>query len=611
MPPLTDLSYIIGRYTLQPGRQLLLGKRALPLGSKALDLLTMLAEAGGALVTKDELMAAVWPGIVVEENAIQVHISAARKVLGADADRLRTVRGRGYRLDAVPKRTVAAQHGADAPDGSVAVLAFANLTGDPDKDYLSDGIAEEIITTLSRCRDLKVPARTSSFAYKNRNLDARTIARELGVSKLLEGSVRSAGDRLRVTAQLVEASTGFHIWAQNFDRSSDDLLALQDDLAAAIGRALETRISLAGVHRPDPRAYRLHLQARGLAARMTPEAVLKAIDLHAEAIACDALFPSAWAGLAGTLMVATVGGFVPLDRRAEARDTARRAIELDPGSSSPYAICGVLDAMAGRWVDAERGFRAAIDLDPSNPSAFEAMAHQLLAPCGYLGKARECARLATELAPASPNIRLSCAYFAMLTGDMSEAVAQRDAAAMLGAPAGRTLFNIVESEIAYREGRFDAAAGHMADAFASMDGLQAARIGDTVKAVYAAFAGNGDRTKAQSAIIDLVAATDCDDGLWRYQGVAGHLIRWQVLLGSLSGGFAIADRLLAAWRRSGHLAAASLAPMWRDDMAPFRADARFDALVDALGVGRVGSSNSSSLAAAIIVGRPPRDPSSS
>lgn len=250
----------IGRLTLRPHRQLLENGRTVPLGGKPLAILSVLAEADGGVVTKDELMAAVWPGVIVEENAIQVHVMALRKVLGREAKRLVTVRGRGYLFDGQAPSANGAAIGV--PARSVAVLPFANLTGDASRDYLANGIAEELICTLSHASGLKVPARTSSFAYRGRETDIRTIARELGVETVIEGSLRAAGERLRVTAQIIDARSGFHLWSHNYDRESGDLLALQDELAAAIANAF--RASLGNVRCPtdDEEAYDLYLKAR-------------------------------------------------------------------------------------------------------------------------------------------------------------------------------------------------------------------------------------------------------------------------------------------------------------------------------------------------------------
>ncbi|MEP7350865.1 MAG: winged helix-turn-helix domain-containing protein [Sphingorhabdus sp.] len=227
----------VGRFTLQPYRQLRLDGFPVPIGRKALDILSTLAAAKGALVTKSELMDVVWPGLTVEENAIQVHVVALRKALGDDAERLITVRGLGYRLglggtDDVPATGLQARN-------SVAILSFVNMTGNPQLEYLGEGMAEELINTLSRTAGLKVPSRTSSFAFKGRTIDARQISSELGVATLLEGSVRIAGDRVRVTAQLIDAADGIHIWSQNFDHEFSDLLALQCDITSAIVQSLE------------------------------------------------------------------------------------------------------------------------------------------------------------------------------------------------------------------------------------------------------------------------------------------------------------------------------------------------------------------------------------
>src|SRR5690242_13740205 len=132
-----------------------------------------------------------------------------------------------------------------APAASVAVVPFANLTGDASKEYFSDGMAEELIDTLAQVPGLKVPSRTSSFAYKGRNVDIRRIAQDLGVRTILEGSVRGAGERIRVTAQLVDATSGYHIWSQSYDRELGDIFKLQDDLAGAIVQVLKTKMKLA------------------------------------------------------------------------------------------------------------------------------------------------------------------------------------------------------------------------------------------------------------------------------------------------------------------------------------------------------------------------------
>ncbi len=231
--------YRIGHLTLQPHRQLMADETPVPLGRKALELLSVLAEAEGDLVTKDELMAAVWPNVTIEENAVQVHIAALRKALGHDSDQLITVRSLGYRL---VHESAAFPQMAD-PHTAVAVLPFANLTGDPGLDYLGDGIAEELINLLSHAPGLHVASRTSSFAYKDHDDDARAIAHALGVGTIVEGSVRKAGDTIRITAQLIDGETGFHRWSENYDRKIGDLLALEDELGATMAQILKGHLA--------------------------------------------------------------------------------------------------------------------------------------------------------------------------------------------------------------------------------------------------------------------------------------------------------------------------------------------------------------------------------
>ena len=229
--------YQIGQLTLQPHRQLMAGEVPVSVGRKALDLLSVLAEAEGDLVTKDELMAAVWPYVTIEENAVQVHIAALRKALGNAADHLQTVRGLGYRL--VGAEPVPAPLLMVTAPGAVAILPFVNLTGNPQLEHLGESIAEELINLLSHVPGLHVPSRTSSFAYKGHDGDIRQIAQELGVGAIVEGSVRSSSDTVRITAQLVDAETGFYRWSENYDRSNTDLLALEDELAGIIADVLK------------------------------------------------------------------------------------------------------------------------------------------------------------------------------------------------------------------------------------------------------------------------------------------------------------------------------------------------------------------------------------
>lgn len=227
----------LGRHSLLPFRQLNVDGHPVRLGNKALQILSTLAAAKGQLVTMGDLMNTVWSGLFVEDNAVQVHVAALRKALGADANLLVTVRGLGYRLEACsfhnpPSNSINQLN-------SIAVLAFVNMTGNPQMDHLGDGLAEELINALSRTDGLTVSSRTSSFAYKYRTVDARDICEQLGVDAMVEGSVRIAGKRARVTAQLISAEDGVHIWSKNFDHEFSDLFELQSDITDSIVQSLQ------------------------------------------------------------------------------------------------------------------------------------------------------------------------------------------------------------------------------------------------------------------------------------------------------------------------------------------------------------------------------------
>jgi TolB-like protein len=235
----------------------------------------VLVEHSGDLVARDRLTAAAWPETVVEDNNLNMQIAALRRVLDdgrTEPSCIQTVPGRGYRFVARVTRVKAeARAGAAAlppsallplPDKpSIAVLPFANLSGDPEQEYFADGMVEEIITALSRIRWLFVITRNSSFTYKGQVIDAKQVGRELGVRYVLEGAVRKAGQRVRVTAQLIDATTGAHLWADHFDGSLEDIFEVQDKVA----------ISVAGVIEPTLQAAEIRTSGRNPAFIRTPD----------------------------------------------------------------------------------------------------------------------------------------------------------------------------------------------------------------------------------------------------------------------------------------------------------------------------------------------------
>src|SRR5215467_662811 len=375
------------------------------LGNRALDILCVLASAEGALVTKDELMAQVWPGVVVEENNLHFHISPLRKALDADGEGeswIVTVPGRGYRLLRPPEPpaadTALAEPSAVASEQpSLAVLPFNNLSGDPEQEYFADGMVEEIITALSRIRWLFVTARNSSFTYKGPAIDVKQVGRELGVRYVLEGSVRRSANRVRIAAQLIDAGTGAHLWADHFDGPVEDVFDLQDKVASSVAGVIEPALQEAEAARSTGRpttdltAYDLYLRAHAMvwsSARQLPEA----LGLLEQAIARDPQYGPAlaWAAFCCYRLLLDGRSNAPAIDRLKGADFARRALQVagdDPGTLANAAQAlayfgediGAMIALVDRALTLNPNFargwhiRAALSLNAGQPDI--AIAH--------------------------------------------------------------------------------------------------------------------------------------------------------------------------------------------------------------------------------------------
>jgi adenylate cyclase len=273
------------------------------IGSRAIDVLRVLIEGDGNLVSKDEIMAAVWPGTVVEDNNLTVQISALRRILDrgrSEGSCIQTVGGRGYCVVAT-----VARHAADAgsrsaavsgssarppPRLSIVVLPFTNLSNDPDEEYFADGITDDLTTDLSRISGSLVIARSTAFTYKGKAVDAKEVGRELGVRYLLEGSVRRSGNQVRVTTQLIDAQTNGHLWAERFDNDTGDLFSLQDEITSRIARALGSELVVAEAARLTEHTDALDCILRGRATSYKPPSrdnFDETISLYERALALD------------------------------------------------------------------------------------------------------------------------------------------------------------------------------------------------------------------------------------------------------------------------------------------------------------------------------------
>lgn len=324
---------------------------------------------------------------------------------------------------------------------SVAVMPFANLSGDPANDYFSDGMAEELLNLLAQVPGLQVAARTSSFAYRDQNVDVREIGRALGVDAVLEGSVRRSGERVRITAQLIDTSTGYHLWSQNYDRQMADIFSVQDEISSEIVMALTgtlgTRQAPEGLPvRTAPtdsvEAYTLYLQARHQWKRRGAEPVRRSIALLEEALELDPEFARAWAGLAAAWVV--LPGYVgeaAADYHTRATEAARRALAKDPNLAEAHAVLAQIESHEGDWSAADAAFFFAISLEPNDATARHWYS-LLLGQAGRLKEALAQATTAYDLDPASPIINYNLAQHLIALGYNERAARHLRSAVELG-----------------------------------------------------------------------------------------------------------------------------------------------------------------------------------
>lgn len=312
---------------------------------------------------------------------------------------------------------------------SIAVLPFTNISRDPEQDYFSDGLTEELIAALSHVGTLRVAARTSAFAFKGQSRDIREIGEALNVSTVLEGSVRNLGERVRIDARLINVADGLHIWSDTYERELTDMLTIQADLALSIALALRAELTPAErvrlVRRPTEsgEAFALYLKGRHFWNQRTPDGFGRAIEYFERAIALDSQYAAAFAGLAGVYSLQGLSGAVTREAaRQRVRDHALRAIELDAGLAEAHAVLGVYqhafeyDAHA-----AEASFLRALELDPGNTATRHYFGN-LLAAMGRLDEAVAVKSRAVELDPLAPALSETLAFTLLRAGRFDEAL---------------------------------------------------------------------------------------------------------------------------------------------------------------------------------------------
>ncbi|HEU4510370.1 MAG TPA: winged helix-turn-helix domain-containing protein [Pyrinomonadaceae bacterium] len=429
-------------------RRLLHNGQAVPLKPKILDLLLLLVQMRGRLVEKDELMKEIWPNTIVEENNITVSMSILRKTLGEDrAGRqfIETVPGRGYRFVADVKIILPEQANAqespkaaaasaveleprETPIDSLAVLPLRNISKDPNSEYLSEGITESIINTLSRISKLRVLAPSTVFRFKGKDVDPQEIGQLLKVRAVMLGRVMQLGEKLVIRSELVNVADGSLIWGEQYDRTLSDLLSTQDEIARAITESLKLKLTrqdqirLSKRYTANTEAYNLYLRGRYFWNRYDKEWVLKSIEAFEQAIRIDASYALAYTGIADAYFRLSNLHASPLEVLPKAKEAALKAVEIDNDLAEAHSSLGLLRVYYDHdWTAAEREFTRALELNPDLT-----LAHQrygtYLKLMGRFDESFAHYKQALELDPFSLQININLATIHYLKGDTDVAI---------------------------------------------------------------------------------------------------------------------------------------------------------------------------------------------
>jgi TolB-like protein/Tfp pilus assembly protein PilF len=425
------MQFLFDGHTLDTDRrEFRRGLKPISIEPQVFDLLVYLLQNRERVVSKDDLIASVWGGRIVSNSTLTSRINAARKAVGDSGENqklIRTVARKGFRFVGVVRTQ---PNGADPvhtsgpspnkidepsrsalplPDRpAIAVLPFVNMSGDPEQEYFSDGISEDIITALSKLRWVWVIARNSSFIYKGKAVHMKQIAEELGVGYVVEGSVRKSGDRVRITAQLNNVATGSHIWAERYDRSLADVFAVQDEIAEAIVAAIEPQLYAAEdfrARRKPPEsmdAWDLAVRALSHFWRVTRQDNVVAQALLEKAIAIDPNYGQALGVLATSYMFTAHMGWADMATAPIAERAARAAVLADSEDPWAHHALGFVYLFTRRFDDSLAEFELALRLNPSFSLA-QGYYGLALSYCGRWEEADLAARRALRLSPRDPH----------------------------------------------------------------------------------------------------------------------------------------------------------------------------------------------------------------
>lgn len=412
----------VGEWLVEPDLNTIqrAGKR-ISIEPKVIEVLVYLAEHHGEVLSKRQIMQAVWPDTFVSEEVLRYSISEIRKAFNDDARNpriIQTIARRGYRL-------VAQVSGTSAPDsrGSVAVLAFTDMSPAKDQEYFCDGIAEEIINNLTRIKSLRVSSRTSSFAFKSKSEDVRLIGQKLGVSTVLEGSVRKSGDKLRITAQLISVADGCHLWNERYDREVKDIFAIQDEIARSIATTLRITLTpresdaIGRAPTSDLQAYDYYLRGKKFFYQYKAKGVEFALKMFTRAIELDPDFVRAYAGIADCCSFLYLYAGNHEEHREKADQMSLKALKMDPDSAEAHASRGVAYSLKGDYRAAEQEFETAIHLDPMLFEAYYFYARV----CFAKGELQKTIKMYEKAVEVNPQDYQSPLLMAQIYSDLGEA----------------------------------------------------------------------------------------------------------------------------------------------------------------------------------------------
>jgi TolB-like protein/Tfp pilus assembly protein PilF len=445
------MRYLFDDYVLDPNRREL--RRAgdrIELEPQVFDLLEFLIRTRDRVASRDDLLEAVWQGRIVSESTLSSRINAARTAIGDNGTTqrlIRTLLRKGVRFvghvreeqeqeptaEREPVSLQAAFEDSVVRVPSIAVLPFANMSGEQEDEYFADGMAEEIITGLAQCSGLTVVARNSSFAFRGRSVDVRQIGNELGASYVLEGSVRRSDKRLRITAQLIDARSGGHLWAERFDEDLSDIFELQDRITESVVAVIEPKLLFAEAgraRRQPPQnldAYDLYLRAHSLINEYTAEATAAALHCLDKALEFDPNYAQAMAASACYHALSQLQGWTgqSAEQRSRGVQLAWDAIALAP--NDPHVLWMAAFAV---WVLAKDGprsqdlFRRALSLNPNSEIAMT-LAGWVEAANGNPAAGRELIEKSGRLNPTPPTPWVALAGMAftyIVEGKHAEAV---------------------------------------------------------------------------------------------------------------------------------------------------------------------------------------------